>query len=190
MKYVDRQLKGTYGYIRKQFRFELIKTIILFAAAFGIFFIGYLTLHTKRSLWSVFAVLALLPASKSLVGVIMFARFRSLTEDVYDRYSRAVSGITTLYENIITTRERSFYIPVICINGHNVFCYRPKDESSKDALKDHMDNVFKTAGYNVTFKIFDDEEAFLARAVQIRDKQTDEAVLSAKIADTIKAVSL
>ena len=71
MKYVNRGLKGTKGYIRKQLIFEIIKTFIMFAMAFGIFLIGYLTLGTKRSLWSVFAVLALLPASKSLVGVII-----------------------------------------------------------------------------------------------------------------------
>ena len=44
MKYLVRELKGTYGYIRKQTVFEIIKTIVLFAMAFGIFLIGYLTL--------------------------------------------------------------------------------------------------------------------------------------------------
>ena len=75
MKYADHRLKGTIGYIKKQLVFEIIKTLVLFAMALGLFFIGYFTLHTKKSLWSVLAVLALLPACRSLVTVIMFARF-------------------------------------------------------------------------------------------------------------------
>ena len=104
MRYIDRQLRGTFLYITKQRRFEIIKTVILFAMAFGIFFIGLATLHTKKSLWSVFAVLALLPACKSLVGVIMFARFSSLNEAEYERFSSAAGDLTSLYENVITTK--------------------------------------------------------------------------------------
>ncbi len=189
MKYVDRALKGTYGYIKKQTRFEIVKTLILFAMAFGIFFIGLLTLHTKKSLWSVFAVLALLPACKSLVGLIMLLRFKSLSEEKYEQYKTAAGDTATLYENIITTHDKTFYVPVICVRGNNVFCYCA-DPSGKDVdLKAHMDNVFSAAQHKVTFKAFSDETAFLNRARQLK---TEEAVTVAEAAviETIKAVSL
>ena len=190
MRYIDRQLRGTFGYICKQRKFEIIKTVILFAMAFGIFFIGLATLHTKKSLWSVFAVLALLPACKSLVGVIMFARFSSLKADEYERYRSAAGNITALYENVITTKERSFFVPAICIKDGNVVAYRSNDKNDNRLLAGHIESVLAAAGHKATFFIFDNEKAFLERLMQM--SQGYEAATSREeaIATTIKAVSL
>ena len=161
MRYVGRSLKGTYGYIRKQLVFEILKTILLYAMALGIFFIGYCTLHTKKSLWSILAVLALLPASKSLVGVIMLARFKSLSADEYERYSKACGDVPVLYENVLTTSEKTFFLPVICCAFQSVIALAPASDAA--AVKEHLDNVMKTAGHKVTVKIFDKEDAFFER---------------------------
>lgn len=190
MKYINRELKGTKGYINRQRGFELIKTLLLFAMALGIFFMGLLTLHTKKSLWSVFAVLALLPACKSLVGFIMFARFSSIKDEEYARYEDVCSGVERIYENILTTSDRSYYVPVICSIGKNVIGYSPSSYRCDDKLRDHLMNVIKNAGYDVTVKIFDDERAFTARISSARtnlapDDKKDAAVLAA-----IRAVSL
>ncbi len=190
MKYIDRYLKGSYGYIKKQTRFEIIKTLILYVMAFGIFFIGYFTLHSKKSMWSILAVLALLPACKSMVGVIMLARFRSLSQESYDKYRECTKGVLVLYENILTTREKTFYVPVICIRDGNVFCYCPDSSEKTEDLKKHMDNVFKNAGHKVSFKIFNDETSFIKRAVAL--PIPDEVTLHRldAVSNTIKAVSL
>ncbi len=188
MKYINRELKGTYGYIRKQTYFEIVKTFILFAMALGIFFIGYATLHTRKSLWSVLAVLALLPACRSLVGVIMLARFRSLSSSEHDEYIKHTGDRGVLFENIITTSERSFFIPVILCSDHNVICLYGGKQDEAAALKKHMDNVMKKAGHNVTFKIFDNKEAFTERAAVLGSKEIGS--ITAGVMETIKAVSL
>ncbi len=190
MKYVERSLKGTFGYVRKQRNFEIVKTLVLYAMAFGIFFIGLFTLGTKKSLWSVFAVLALLPACKSLVGVIMLARFKSLTDGEYERYSQAAGDVPALYENILTTGERTFFVPVICIAGGCVTLYYP-DKKDETELRDHIVHVMTNAGHNVTVKVFTDEDAFVTRAGELRKKYKDEnGAFATKVANTIKAVSL
>ena len=188
MKYALRELKGTYGYIRKQLIFEIVKTVILFAMALGIFFIGYYTLHTKKSLWSILAVLALLPASKSLVGVIMLARFKSLRADDHERFAKAVGSVPVLYENILTTRERSFFVPVICCGAGTLSAYMPDGDTK--AVKEHLENVLRSAGHSVTVKIFDREEAFCERAAQLSEKISEEGRTYENIFNTIKAVSL
>lgn len=186
MKYVNRGLKGTKGYIRKQLTFEIIKTVIMFAMAFGIFLIGYLTLGTKRSLWSVFAVLALLPASKSLVGVIMLARFKSLSDDEYSLFSGKVGSLPVLYENILTTTGRTFFVPVLCCISSDLIAYTQNDA---DQVKAHLDSVMAKAGHKVSVKVFTDKQAFCKRAEVMRDSLKDDTG-SAAVLDTIKAVSL
>ena len=190
MKYVDRSLKGTFGYIKKQTVFEIIKTVILYAMAFGIFFIGIATLHTRKSLWSVFAVLALLPACKSLVGVIMLLRFRSLSDDEHERYASVTNNAATLYENIITTREKTFFVPVIFVAKGSVICYCADPASRNGDLQTHMEIVLKAAGHKTSFHVFKEEKPFLKRAAEMSEK--DENVSSEQLAvmETVKAVSL
>ena len=188
MKYLTRSLKGTYGYIRKQTVFECVKTAVMFAMAFGLYFIGYLTLHTNRSLWSVLAVLALLPASKSLVCVIMLARFRSLNVEDHERYEKSRKNLPVLYENVLTTRERTFYVPVICVAKGAVNCFAKLDTKDVNTLSEHLSSVLKSAGHNVIVKVYSDEKAFCERVSGIdtaNDKYNAEPVIT-----TIKAVSL
>ncbi len=190
MKYINRDLKGTHLYIRKQLVFEIIKTLILFAMALGIFFIGLITLGTRKSLWSVFAVLALLPACKSLVGVIMLARFRSLSDDEYNRYSGYTNGLPTVFENILTTSSRTFFVPVISVMAGNVIAYIAPGQDSK-ALREHLENVLRSAHHKASVMIFEDERSFANRCRDLIDKfshEEDHAALA--VINTIKAVSL
>jgi len=190
MKYVDRSLKGTFGYIKKQLTFEIIKTVILYAMALGIFFIGYLTLHTKKSLWSIFAVLALLPACKALVGVIMLARFKSLKPEEYELLSGASGSLPVLYENILTTTDKTYYVPAVCYAAGTLTGYALYDTEGIRHIKEHLDDVMKKGGHNVTVKIFPDRDGYLERIEQLKGKYGDEAVRADSVFETLKAVSL
>lgn len=190
MKYLNRELRGTKGYIKKQRLFELIKTLVMFAMALGIFFIGLFTLGTKKSLWSVFAVLALLPACRALVGFIMFARFSSLSDDEYRRYDKRCENLPVIYENILTTSDRTFFVPVICAVGGNVLALYLKDKDEDHALRDHINAVCKTAGHDVTVKIFDDETAFFTRIDGARANLTVKEGKDKAAIDAIRSVSL
>ena len=192
MKYVNHAYKGTFGYIRRQTLFELIKTIILFAMALGIFFIGYKTLGTKKNLWTVIAILGLLPASKSLVGLIMFLRYKSLNRDIYDIYERTIGKLPVLYENVFTTNEKSYYVPILCYAKGTLIGYIG-DSEKIIKVKSHIDNVLLTGGHKgITVKLFDKEEDFLKRAEEMRDHFEDigDNKASEAVFTTIKAVSL
>lgn len=193
MKYIARELRGTHLYIKKQSIFEIIKCIILFAMALGIFFIGYCTLGTKKSLFSVFAVLALLPASKALVGVIMFLRYRSLPDDMYDRIKNAVGTLPVLYENILTTSEKSYYIQAIVYAKGNIVALMEDGRSNVEIITTHLRNVLRNGGHKeVNIKLYKSEKDFLKRCEEMNDHFADGVVPvnADAVFTTIKAVSL
>lgn len=186
-----REYKGTYQYIKKQTITELIKTILLFAMALGIFFIGYLTLGTKKSLWSIFAVLGLLPASKSLVGLLMLLRFRSLSSDIYRSLKEACGNLIPLYENIITTTQKTYFLPVILYANSNLIAYCENSKDSNKTLSKHIEDVLKRSGHKgITVKIFDEREDFVKRASEMNSNFNSDEVNPNAVYSTIKAVSL
>ena len=58
--------KGEKGYIAWQRRFNILLTAAMYLLAVGIYLLGYLTMHTNKNLWTVIAVLSILPASKKI----------------------------------------------------------------------------------------------------------------------------
>lgn len=196
---MKKRSKGEWGYINGQRLYVLMITIVLYACAAGLYFIGYLTLHTNRSLWTILAILSVLPASKSMVNLIMFLRFRSLPADVHDEYEKAKGQLPVIYELPFTTYEKTYFVDAIaCAGSTAAGCYLGKasGKMSHDCdiknLSDHLTTVLKNDGHkDFTIKIYDDKDDFIKRLaemnVKLNDKRSDadEMILS-----SLKAVSL
>ena len=59
-------------------------------------------------------------------------------------------------------------------------------------LKEHIENVLKNAGYNVTVKIFEQKEAFVNRCMELSEKSEaiEDDTFASSVIETLKAVSL
>ena len=168
--------KGEWGYIDYQRKRVMLITLVLYVCAIGMYLLGYLTLHTNKSIWSVLAILAVLPASKSMVSLIMFLRFRSLAGEDYDQYRDACKDAPALYEAPFTTYEKTFFVDALmCRNNTVSVCYlgRPGKRGHDDDLKklnDHLVNVLLNDGFkDCTVKIFDSKKGYCDRLIKINE---------------------
>ncbi len=177
---MDKKTKGEWGYINYQRKRVLLITLVLYVCAVGMYLLGYFTLHTNKSIWSILAILAVLPASKSMVNLIMFLRFKSLDKGDHDEYTRANKDAPALYEAPFTTYEKTFFTDsIICMNKAVTVCYlgSPSKNVSHDKdikmLSDHIINVLKNDGItDCTVKIYDSKKGYCDRAVQQNDNMT------------------
>ena len=121
---MKRKEKGTYGYIRQSRIYSILRTLVLFLLALGLYAIGYYTTGTNKNLMTIVAILGILPAAKSMVNAIMYLRFRSLSEEAYFTYKDGANGYPLLYENVLTTSEQAYYLPALIYRNHSVcsFC--------------------------------------------------------------------
>lgn len=189
---MKKKIKGEWGYIDYQRKRVMLITLVLYVCAIGMYLLGYLTLHTNKSIWSVLAILAVLPASKSMVNLIMFLRFRSLDKEDYLKYADAVRDAPAIYEAPFTTYEKTFYIESLaCINNTVSVCYLGKPSKKNDhnsdmkMLNDHLINVLKNDGFkDCTVKIFDSQKGYCERLngmnenMETKDRSRDLAVIN------------
>ena len=179
--------KGEWGYINSQRIRVMLITLVLYVCAIGLYLIGYLTLHTNRSIWSILAVLSLLPASKSMVNLIMFLRFRSLDPTAYENYVLANGEAPALYEVPFTTYEKTYFVDTLmCRNNTVIVCYLGKGSKKVSHDKDmnnlnhHLTSVLKNDGHkDFTVKIFDNVRDYCKRAedinknMEVKDEDRD-----------------
>lgn len=184
-------VKGTRNYINSQKKYELIRTFIFFFIPLSLFIAGYVTTKTKMNLLTIVAVVGLLPACKSLVGVIMFLKHRSLSEEFAAKIDATQHELPQLYDMVFTTYDKTHVVNHMVIAGNTV-CGFSEDKNFKEKeFNAHIQNVLKTDGFkNVSVKIFTDINKYTERLEQLKDLEINEGVNILGIMDTFRSVVL
>lgn len=185
--------KGEFGYINNHKIYTIFRTILFFAMALGIYAIGYKNTGTNKNLLTIVSILGLLPASKSCVNMIMFLRFKSLDKDLYSRLKSQSDTTTLLYENVLTTTEKSYFLPAILYRNHTIISYcENKANEALAIIENHLKDSMKIEKIDVTVKVFRNEEQFTDRCKSIcqMEQDDDDKALMEMVYATIKAISL
>ncbi len=188
-------VKGEKGYISSQKKKNIILTILMYVMALGIYLLGYLSLHTSKSLWTVFAVLSILPASKNAVRMIMFLRIRNTDNELYTACDEKLSGFIQLYDMIFTTYEKTYVARVVVLVKGNLIllCDDTKDLPK---LKTYLEKLAADKKEALTVKIYTGRDLFFERCKELKEHFPTESEGNDQVSDgssfisTLKAVVL
>ena len=205
------KVKGTRNYLNTQRKYELLRTFLYFAIpitlfiagimqteagisedlkGFSLFLAGLANSESRVNLLSIVAVLGLLPASKSLVGAIMFLRFHSFTGDAADLAQASGKGLETLYDCVFTSYKKNFVVGHITVRGNTVCGYTESDKFEENEFYKHIGDILKLDGHKeVTVKIFTDLKKYTERMGQMASLEENSEKTAAIIA-TLKSVML
>ena len=156
--------KGKFGYLKSGKIQALIITLVLFALSISVYFIGYSVTGTNANLFSIIAVLGVLPAAKSLVSLVMFAKAKSCPAETHDKILEANYPGEVLYDLQITAYERAYQVDAAFVTGHSVIGVSSDKKLKYADLEKHIRNMFMQNGHKeYTIKIFEDTDKFIAR---------------------------
>lgn len=182
--------KGTRNYIDSQKKYEVIRTLLYFGISASLFIAGYIATKTKVNYLTVIAVVGCLPACKSLIGAIMFFRYKSCSKEMCLRLDKTNNQLTELYDMVFTSYDKNFPIAHMVIAGNTICGYTESDKYDDKAFQMHIANVLKLDGHkNTTVKIFTDPDKYIDRIVQLNHSEADTSN-SSSIAATLKSVVL
>ena len=173
---------GNYNYINKKRTIEIIKTIIMFSVALIIYFGAFFYFKTNKNLFTVFAVLTILPASKCAVSMIMFLRFKSLSDKEYELINDISNNGTTVYEMIFTTDKAAYLVKACAVLNNTIIMWAEYDEKKNKLLSKHIKACLERdyiKGYSL--KIFSNMNDFVNRLNEMNNNLSNEA-------DSIKPV--
>lgn len=165
--------KGTYRYLDIQKKYEIVRTILYYVLSASIFLAGYITTGTKKNLLTIVAVLGILPASKSLVSVIMFLRYRSFTEKI------DCEGILNAYDMIFTSEKINYRVSHLCVSDNCLIGYSEDQEFDENKFREHVTSILAAENFkNVTVKVFTDKKSYLNRISSLKPSEgTDNSMM-------------
>lgn len=182
--------KGTRDYIRTQKVYEIIRTVLYFSISLSLFAAGYITTGNRLNLLTVVAVLGCLPASKSAVNMIMFLRYKGLSQEAAERIAPCEGELTCLYDMVFTSYSKTFEVGHMAVKGNTVCGYSEKKDFPEKEFQAHLEPIMKADSHkNVTVKIFTDLEKYAERLGQLQALET-ELGSTEGIVQTLKSVVL
>lgn len=157
----NRIVKGQYGYIRHQSKKVIFRTIFMFAISLAIFAIGIWSTGSKKNLLTVVAILGCLPASKSLVNMVMFIRAKGCSEVAKEQIEKHCRKLYGLYDMLFTSYEKNYQVSHMIIKGQMVCGYTEDAKCDCNACEKHLENMLKQGGCKgITIKIYNDIENY------------------------------
>ncbi len=115
--------KGDFGYFSKEKKKRFLITLIMFAVPLFIFFSSWAYFDTRKTIWTVIAVVGCLPACKSMVSLIMILLRHPMDKELYEKIRQHQGELTMSYEMYMTFYEKSAYIDAFAICGNTVVGY-------------------------------------------------------------------
>ncbi len=186
--------KGQFGYVQSQRRIRVLRTILFFAVAFGVFGIGLaLNGGDRRNIYTVVAAVGAIPGAMSLVSTIMIFRCPVMDRALYEEISSRTGELRTLYELYLTTENTNLFLDAVIVCGEYIVAYTSSGASAGTIafMEKHIRRSTTAAAFRCTVKIFDSKAKFLERADQLREKREQfEMERDPEVAQILKDISL
>ena len=186
--------KGEYGYIRRQKRVRLIRALVLYAAAFAVYYIGYRLNHgDRRNIYTVIAVVGIIPASMAAVSTIMMWMRKPMDPALFREVSAVSGNLHMLYELFLTTRDKNLYLDVVLVSQDQVIAYT-REESRPAAdirfFEEHVTKTLRASGYGRKVKIFTAKKQFLSRVEILNSRAPEEGDTDYLVRSALLAIAL
>lgn len=157
--------KGEAGYLQARKKRLIIETVVEFGLIAAFLIVGYIQTKTKMNWFTIIAVLACLPACRTLVNLIMMVPHHSINEATELEISGKTENLTVIYDLVITSEKSAMPIDVVVISENTVCGYTKSPKVSKAYAAEHIKAILEQNGIEkVTVKIFRDYIGFLSRA--------------------------
>ncbi len=172
--------KGDYGYIKSGRVKELIKTVVMLAISVALYVGGFLATGSNKNVLTYVAILGCLPAAKFMVNFIMFAKARGCSEELKGKLNAA--GVTpTFYDLFFTTYKVNYQVSALLYNRSTLVGVTEDIKCDTAACEEHLNERLKSAGFELTIKIFTDADKFVERVKELAAldayKETDNTFL-------------
>lgn len=168
--------RGDFGYIRAKKRNSLMKTGVMALLGIAVFIIGLLLNHmSNQNLFTVIAVLFVLPGAKSMVAFIVLFPYKTVSKELYENAQEKLSDGMTLYSDlVITSSEKVMHLDLLAVGNGQVIGLAGKKNPDISYLRKYVRDGVLNWGTDYKVKIVEGEKNFLAEIANVKMVEQDE----------------
>ena len=163
-------VKGDYGYYSYEKKRRVAIVAFLFGLCLVIFFTGYIMTGTRKNMFTLIAILGVLPSARWAVSMIMVLLQKNTDPKVVEITEETAGELTHGYELCVTAYEGRLPLDAVVVCGNNIAAYSSAEKGKFEFMETHVRKILHGNGFgNPTFKIFRKLEQYQERIRQLAD---------------------
>ena len=166
--------KGNPGYIRSRKKLDLICLLLFVVLGIAIFLSGYYITRTRANIFTVLAVLMVLPGAKRAVALFVMLPRRSVDRERYEKIKNEVGDGTLYCEYVFTSTEKIMHLDFLLVKNGNVLGVIAPSRQDIDYLKKYLPESVNKISDHYHVKLFDNDEEFLGQVKRLSQTEADE----------------
>ncbi|MDO5522161.1 MAG: hypothetical protein Q4G58_16825 [bacterium] len=203
-------MPGAFGYIAAKKKSYLCKVGIYAAIGIAIFVFGLLVnKFDHKNIFTILAILMVLPAAKALVAVIVFVRYKSVPFGRYQAVFEATtanlasyhsleevkvstnvinSKVTLLTDVVFTSVDKVMNLDFLLLTEHGVYGLIGKEDQDISYMTTYLKDTLKEHHNSCEVKLTEKEDKFLSYARAIGANGIDDDAYNKKVVQTIETL--
>jgi hypothetical protein len=161
-------VKGDYGYYAYEKKRRVAIVAFLFGLSLLIFFTGLIMTGTRKNLFTLVAILGVLPAAKWAVQMVMILLQKNIDPRVVEVTEQIAGDLTHGYELCVTAYEGRLPLDAVVVCGNNIAAYASTEKGKFEFMETHVRKILHGNGFgNPSFKIFRKFDQYQERITQL-----------------------
>lgn len=167
--------KGDYGYIKAKKRKSLLGVLAMLIIGLSVFITGLvLNKYSNRNIFTVLAVLFVLPGAKFLVAYIVMFPYRSVSREQFDKVKAAVPENVQLYTDlVITSAEKVMHLDFAAVGQNQVIALLGAGKQDISYVRKYLTDGVRNWGTGYKVKVVDSEKVFLGELRKIEQAEVN-----------------
>lgn len=164
--------KGDIGYTSKRRKKLILYLIIVILIAVAIFAIGYvINNYSTKNIFSIAAVLMVLPGAKVLVSLIIIIPFKGImAEEVKLINMNIIDEVNVLYDLVLTSPDKIMYIRSFAMSSSEYLVYLDNSKQDKAYIKEYLYKHLNNYGFGKDVYVTDKIEEYTRRLEENREE--------------------
>lgn len=174
--------QSSFGYINRQKKYYLCKTIIITIISLLIFVVGYyLNKKSNANIFTVIAILGVLPGAKAFVGFVVFFPYKSVDKSRFDAMINELPDDKIHFEfmadAVFTSPDKVMNLDFIYMDHAKLIGLIGKKNQNISYIQEYLEKGMRNRGYHCHVQILTDEKQFrkMIRSMK-REENLDEKV--------------
>ena len=109
--------KGMHGYFSWEKKKRIAIVILMYGIVLLIYFTGIFRYHTRKNMFTLIAILGILPAAKWTVSMIMALLQKPFSQEAYEATETIAGNLTRGYELCVTAEEGRLALDAVVVCG-------------------------------------------------------------------------
>lgn len=156
--------KGHYGYIEKRKKQLLLQALILLAGVAGFMILGYVITGSNKNLFTLVAVMTVIPMVMQLVQLIAIAKYHSRPEEEYAQVKElAGNGLLNTGLVIANKDGPSYEIGYAYVHSSGIYLYCANEKLDIAKTEEYIRNYLRLNECDANVTVIPDVRVFMKR---------------------------